>query len=321
MYQEPDRKNINMSKKQIVDELHRSARKNFERRKYVMVGMNDTFQADLIEMIPFAKQNNDYRYILMVIDVFSKRAWARALKNKTGQEVTNAMSTIFNEKPKNIPKNIHTDDGKEFFNQHFQRLLKRYKINHYSTFTKMKASIVERLNRTIMNKLWRQFNLQGSHKWVSHIQRTIDSYNSSIHRTIKMRPIDVNAKNQHDLLRTVYKQNNILKLGEPHKFKLNDYVRISKFKTLFEKGYTPNWTTEIFRVIKIRPTNPVTYDICDLNNKTIKGSFYEYELQHTKKHEIYLIEKVLKKKDNKIFVKWLGFDDSHNSWINKKDFV
>lgn len=310
-----------MSKKQIVDEIHRGARKNFPRRKYLMVGINDTFQADLIEMIPFADQNKEYRYILMVIDVFSKRAWARGLKNKTGQEVTKAMSSIFHDNPNNIPKNLHTDEGKEFYNQHFQRLLKKHNINHYSTFTKMKASICERLNRTILNKIWRQFNLQGSHKWLSHLQPIINGYNSSIHRTIKMRPIDVDKKNERILLRTVYKSNNILSLSEENKFKINDFVRISKFKTIFEKGYTPNWTTEIFRVAKVLHTNPIPYSLSDLNDKQIKGCFYAYELQRTQNHEIYLVEKILKRKGNKIFVKWLGFDESHASWINREDFV
>lgn len=310
-----------MSKKQIVDEIHRSARKNFPRRKYLMVGINDTFQADLIEMIPFADQNNGYRYILMVIDVFSKRAWARALKNKTGIETTKAMKSIFDDNPKHIPRNLHTDDGKEFFNQHFQRLLQKYNINHYSTYTKMKASIIERLNRTFLSKLWRLFNLNGSHKWVSHLQPIIDSYNSTIHRKIKMRPIDVNEKNVQSLLRSVYKDNNTLNLSEESIFKINDYVRISKFKTLFEKGYTPKWTTEIFRVTKVLPTNPITYRLSDLDDNEIKGCFYKHELQRTEKHEIYLVEKILKRKSNKILVKWLGFDESHASWINKEDFV
>lgn len=257
----------------------------------------------------------------MVIDVFSKRAWARALKNKTGIETTKAMKSIFDDNPKHIPRNLHTDDGKEFFNQHFQRLLQKYNINHYSTYTKMKASIIERLNRTFLSKLWRLFNLNGSHKWVSHLQPIIDSYNSTIHRKIKMRPIDVNEKNVQSLLRSVYKDNNTLNLSEESIFKINDYVRISKFKTLFEKGYTPKWTTEIFRVTKVLPTNPITYRLSDLDDNEIKGCFYKHELQRTEKHEIYLVEKILKRKSNKILVKWLGFDESHASWINKEDFV
>lgn len=311
-----------MSKQEIVKEIHRAARKNFQRRKYLMVGINDTHQADLIEMIPFADQNCGYRYILMVIDVFSKRAWARELKNKTGAEVTKAIESIYNDSLQ-IPRNLHTDEGKEFYNQHFQRLMKKHKINHYSTFTKLKASIIERLNRTIMNKLWQQFNLQGSHKWRKNIQSIMKTYNSTIHRTIKMRPIDVNEENEERLLRTIYKQNNTINTYNEIevKFHVNDYVRLSKFKSLFEKGYTPNWTTEIFRVTKILPTEPTTYLLADLNDKPIAGCFYEKELQRTKNHDVYLIEKMLKQKGNKILVKWLGFDESHASWINKEDFV
>lgn len=310
-----------MSKKQLVDELHRSARRNFARRNYEMRGMNDTFQADLIEMIPFANQNRGYRYILMVIDVFSKRAWAKPLKNKTGKEVTKAMETIFKENSYHIPSNLHTDEGKEFYNQYFQHLMKEHRINHYSTFSKMKASIVERLNRTILNKLWRQFNLQGSHKWLNHLQPIIEKYNATMHRTIKMKPKDVNEKNQEFLLTTVYKPNQTLILGNINKFKTGDYVRISKFKSIFEKGYTPNWSTEIFRIAKTLPTEPVTYRLIDLNDKEIKGCFYAHELLKTQNKDIYLVEKIIKRKGNKLFVKWLGFDQSHNSWINSVDLI
>lgn len=310
-----------MSKKLVIEELHRGARKSFPRRHYVMRGVNDTFQADLVEMIPWSNQNNGYRYILMVIDVFSKLAWAKELKNKTGEEVSKAMSSIFEKNSNNTPRNLHTDQGKEFYNQSFQRLMKKYEINHYSTYSKLKASIVERFNRTILHQLWRQFNLQGSHKWLNHLQPIIKRYNSTVHHTIKMRPIDVNVQNQDHLLHTVYKQNQTINVNKKCKFKVNEYVRISKFKSLFEKGYTPNWSTEIFRIVRVLPTEPVTYRLVDLNDEEIKGCFYENELLKTTLTDIYLIEKVIRKKGKKLFVKWLGFDDSHSSWIDTKDFV
>lgn len=314
-----------MSEKQrIVQELHRSARKNFPRRSYVMRGINDTFQADLIEMIPWANENRGYRYILMMIDVFSKRAWAKALKNKTGSEVTKAMATIFETIPKSIPHNLHTDEGKEFYNAQFQRLMRKHMINHYSTYSTKKASIVERLNRTIMNRLWPLFNLQGSHKWLDKLQPIIDSYNRTKHRTIKMRPIDVNEKNESILLQTVYRKNQTLNVednNKNNKFRINDYVRISKYKSLFEKGYTPNWSTEIFRIVKVIPTEPPTYHLSDLNGERIKGCFYGYELLKTKSTEVYLVEKIIRRKGNKVLVKWLGFDDSHSSWINANDVL
>lgn len=183
-----------MSKEQVVFELHRPARKNFKRRRFEMRGINDTFQIDLVEMIPFASENRGYKYLLMVIDTFSKYAWIKKLKNKTGKEVTKAMEDILKENPDRCPANIQSDLGKEFYNSHFQGLMKHYHINHYSTFTKLKASIVERFNRTFLNKLWQQFSLQGSYKWLAHFENIVQVYNRTRHRTIKMRPIDVNER-------------------------------------------------------------------------------------------------------------------------------
>lgn len=129
-----------MTKEGVVNEIHGSVRKIFQRRAYQMRGIDDTFQIDLIEMIPHSNVNSNYKYILTVIDVFSKYGWTRPLKNKTGQEVTNAMQSIF-DADKRIPKNIHSDEGKEFYNKIFRNLMKKYRINHYSTHTKLNASV------------------------------------------------------------------------------------------------------------------------------------------------------------------------------------
>lgn len=311
----------NLKKETIVNELHRNARKNFNRRCFEMRGIDDTFQADLIEMIPYAKQNKNYKYILTVIDVFSKFAWAIPIKSKTGKEVTKAMQFVFISDNR-IPKNLHTDQGKEFYNSNFNLLMNQNKINHYSTFSKLKASIAERFNRTLLTKLWKYFSFQGTYKWINILKNIVNDYNNTKHRTINMKPIDVNKNNEKILLSTVYKKNNTLFVNhEKNQFKKNDFVRISKYKHIFEKGYTPNWTTEIFKIYKVQKTNPVTYLIKDLNEKKIKGSFYQYELQKTKYPNIYLIEKIVRTKGNQLYVKWLGFSNDYNSWINKKDFV
>lgn len=168
-----------MSKQQLVREIHHDARKNFERRKYSMRGIADTLQADLIEMQQFKRENRGYRYILIVIDVFSKRAYAEPLKDKTANEVTKAMGSIFDKVGQPI-QNLHTDDGKEFFNSTMKQLLARYDdINHYSTYSVKKASIVERLIRTIKRKLYMQFNLRGSYKWYDILQKVIQTYNNT----------------------------------------------------------------------------------------------------------------------------------------------
>lgn len=308
---------LSMSRKQIVDELHKSARKNFPRRRVIVKGINDLLQADLVEMIPYASVNKNYKYLLTVINVFSKYAWAIPLKTKTATEVTGAMNSIL-EKLKTPPTNIQTDDGKEFFNNQFKQLMKKYGINHYSTYSGLKASIVERFNRTLKNNMWKQFSMQGSYKFLNILQQLVDKYNNAKHRTIKIKPNQVNEKNERKLLNTVY---NRIKMFKKGKFKVGDHVRISKNRKTFEKGYTPNWTTEIFSIRKVQLTNPVTYLLEDYRKQPIKGGFYEFELQRVKYSETYLVEKVLKRRGDTLFVKWLGFGNEHNSWINKKDMI
>lgn len=306
-----------MSKKKVVvDELHKPARKNFERRKVIIRGFDDLWQIDLVEMGAYAAENKGYRYMLTVIDCFSKFAWAKELKTKTGVEVTKAMESIFNYGRQ--PKNIQSDDGKEFFNKNFQDLMKKFKINHYSTFSVMKASIVERFNRTLKQHMWKSFSFQGSYKWLSILPKIILKYNDTVHRTIKMKPNCVRKSHEEELMRNVYNGGiDYTKLRNKRKFKVGDTVRISKYKHIFEKGYTPNWTTELFKIKKVQSTYPLTYLIEDYQNQSIKGGFYGYELQKVKYDDVYLIEKILKKKGSKVFVKWLGFDNTHNTWINK----
>ena len=266
-------------------------------------------------MIPYARENSNYKYLLTVINAFSKFAWAVPLKTKTGLEVEEAIKSILSGM-KTIPSNIQTDDGKEFFNKDFKHLVKKYGINHYSTYSGLKASIVERFNRTLKNKMWKQFSMQGNYKWLDILKPLVDKYNDTKHSTIKMKPNQVNRKNEKKLLKTVYSR---IKIFNGAKFKMGDNVRISKNRHIFEKGYTPNWTTEVFSIRKVQITNPVTYLLEDYQQQPVKGGFYEYELQKVKYPDIYLVEKVLRRKGEKVYVKWLGFPSQHNSWIPVKD--
>lgn len=138
-----------MSKRILINELHKSARKNFQRRRVITKGIDDLWQADLVDMSTYAKQNRGFHFLLTVIDTFSKYAWVVPLKNKNAESVTNAMASIFKTKSSTtktfrIPRNLQTDDGLEFFNSKFTELMKKHKINHYSVYTHLKASICER---------------------------------------------------------------------------------------------------------------------------------------------------------------------------------
>lgn len=303
----------------VINELHRSARKNFPRRRVIIKGLNDLLQIDMAEMRAYAKVNKGFKYILVVINVFSKFVWCEPVKNKTAKEVTSAMEKIL-KRMKTTCRNLQSDRGTEFINSNFKALMHKWKINHYSTYSNLKASVIERLIRTLKNKIWKQFSLQGNYKWLDLLPEIVKKYNNTVHHTIKLKPINVGKENEQQLLNTVYSH---LKTVDPRKikFKVNDYVRISKYKEAFTKGYIPNWSNEIFKITRVKLTNPTTYELQDSENKPILGGFYEFELQKVKHPNLFLVEKVLRRKKNKVYVKFLGLSNNHNEWISKKELI
>ena len=255
--------------------------------------------------------------MLTVTDIVSKYAWVAPLKNKQSSTLKNSLNELFKKGRK--PLNLHVDKGTEFYNKEVKNLLNKYNIHLYSTYSHLKASIVERFNRTLKGLMWKKFTLNGNNKWIDLLDNLVEKYKKTKHRTIGMKPVDVNECNVTKVIdrirnTTYYK----LKEKKPS-FKIGHVVRISKEKHIFEKGYTANWTAENFTIIKVRPTTPVTYKIKDYRDEVIDGNFYEEELKKCKYPNKYLIERVLKKKGEKLFVKWLGFDNTHNQWIHKSE--
>lgn len=310
-----------MSKLDVINEIHKYARVNFPRRSVEMKDIDDLWQADLIDMQFISKKNSGYKYILVVIDTFSKYAWAIPLKCKRKEIVCKAFKTLL-EKGRQ-PKNLQTDFGTEFYNDQFKNLTNTFNINHYSTYTTKKASIVERLIRTLKSKLYKEFSLKGTYKWTDGtLNKIIKDYNNTYHRTIDQKPCEVNSSNKRMILERYQLQKQQSRvINQLRHLKVGDFVRISKHKGVFEKGYTPNWSTEIFKIIKVNETNPITYLIEDSRGQPILGAFYSQELQKTKHPNVYLVERVLKKKGNKVLVKWLGLPSDENSWIDKTNII
>ena len=145
--------------------------------------------------------------------------------------------------------------------------------------------------------------------YIDKLDDIVNEYNNTYHRTIKMEPVDVKNNAYIDFKKEVN--------DKDPKFKVGDNVRISKYKNIFAKGYTPNWSEEIFVISRIKNIVPWAYVINNLNGEETIGTFYEKELQKTSKKE-FRIEKVLKKKVDKLYFKWEGYDNSFNSWIDKK---
>ncbi|KAK7595197.1 hypothetical protein V9T40_001630 [Parthenolecanium corni] len=292
----------------IAKELHAPARRIYNRRQVQLGGINDTWQMDLMDFQKYKRDNSGFAFILLVIDIFTKFIWLRPLKDKSGPEVAKALRNIIHSCPFGPPKNLQSDEGKEFLNKYCEEIYKKEKINFYHVFTHLKAAIAERAIRTIKSKLYQHFTAKGSYKWTEILQNVANEYNERIHRTTKMAPALIT--NRQDEKR-VYHNLKVPKLSiKVPKFKVGDTVRISKFKAVFAKGYTPNWSTELFTIDKIFKTLPTTYELKDEDGNLIKGKFYEEELQRTEYPTTYLIERVISKnpKNKTMKVKWLGID-------------
>ena len=156
-------------------------------------------------------------------------------------------------------------------------------------------------------------------KYIDVLDDFVERYNNKRHSSIKMTPVEASKKeNEVRVYRNLYPD--LTRRAMRAKFKTGDKVRILKKKGLFEKGFTPNWTEEVFTVSKIQRTNPVTYKITDYIGEEIQGTFYEQELQKTSQED-YRIEKIVKKGKTRSLVKWKGYPESFNSWVDNKDLI
>ena len=178
----------------------------------------------------------------------------------------------------------------------------------YSTNNEGKSVVAERFIRTLKSKIYKYMTSISKNVYIDKLNVIVNKYNNTYHTTIKMKPINVKDN-------TYINTDKEITYKDP-KFKVGDYVRISKYKNIFAKGYMPNWSEEVFLVDKIKNTVPWTYVINDLNGEEITGTFYKNELQKTNQKE-FRIEKLIKRKRDNFYVKWKVYDNSFNSWINK----
>ena len=199
------------------------------------------------------------------------------------------------------------------------KYFENHNIKIYYTHSNLKAVIIERFNRSLRELMMKAFVKNNNNIWYNILPKLIKTYNNRYHRTIKMKPININKSNEKHIKNSVYNYNIT---NKKPKYKINDLVRISlKRRQLFDKP-TGNikWSEELFKIYKINKSNVITYQIKDMNDEIIKGIFYERELLKTKNTtNEYIIEKILKTKGNQMYVKWRGYSNNFNSWVNKSD--
>lgn len=302
--------------KQLSLELHKPVKNKFKRKRVIVHNAFDTFAIDLADMNAYTEYNDEHRYMITCIDIFSRFAWAVPIKTKDSETVLEAFKKILKSSRKH-PKKIHADDGSEWKSV-FSDFLKQKNITMYHTYSQFHAPMIERFHRTLKQKINMYFTENNTFTYYKVLPKLLKEYNETLHSSIKMKPIDaIKAKNHDEVYKNQYGEMNDSKI-EPPKYDIGDNVRISRVKGTFEKdGY--NWSMEIFKIVGINYGNPVTYLIQDSNDEILQGSFYEQELQKTKLNDIFLIDKILKKNKNKYFVSWLGYPERFNSWIDKKN--
>lgn len=302
--------------------LHKPVIRRFPRNKYILSNFNELWQADLSDMRTYNQYNDGFNYILCVIDVFSKYAFARAIKKKNSETIKKCFDSIFTE-AEATPRHLQSDKGSEFVSRDVKQFLKQKNINYYTTNNPdIKASIVERFQRTLKMKMWRYFTHNNTYKYIDILQDLVYSYNHSFHSSIKMRPCEVNSNNIMTVWSNLYDRDKNKNMIERSTFKVGDYVRITKYKHIFQKGYESNWSDEIFVISSIVKRLPwIVYKLTDLENEQIVGTFYGRELQKVTYAPTtkFKIDKIIRSRYSgsrkEVFVKWKGYPDKFNSWI------
>ena len=277
--------------------LHKPARRRFKRRRVIVSGLRQQWQADLVDLLHLKKDNDGMTFLLTVaaLDSTFSRGW---------------------------PKTLQTDQGLEFLNKSVQAILKKHDIHHFSTHNaETKASIMERFNRTLKTRMWRYFTKHQTWRYIDVLQDLVQSYNNTHHRSIGMAPSQVSYQNQEQVWQRLYGHDG---KGVP-KLRVSDRVRISKYKGKFEKGYAANWSEEMYTIHEVHPSDPPVYRLRDDLGEVLEGTFYEMELQKVSVPVDKLYYAVLQRRKvgrrTEALVKWFGYHSKFNSWIDAKALV
>lgn len=294
--------------------LHKPVIRKFKRRKTI-AGLEEQLQIDLIDVSAYSKFNDGIKFLLTCIDVFSKKAEIAVLLRKDAKSVSEAFERVL-QKLKFKPLYVHSDQGTEFLNATFRKLLKRRGIKAFSTKdATIKCGIVERFNRTIMQKIYRYFEFKNSRRYADVLSDIVRSYNSTKHSSTGFAPSNITHQNKEKVWLKLFNRPTTKSKSD---LSIGTYVRIPKEKRAFAKGYAGGWTREVFRIKIIHRTAPRTFSLEDLAGEAIEGAFYEKELAKTPLPEFYDIERVLDRRGDQFLVKYRGYPAKFNEWVDNK---
>jgi transposase InsO family protein len=258
--------------------LHKPVIRKFQRSKIFAPFKNALWESDLTDVANLKRNNGGVRFLLVAVDVFSKYAYAQPLISKHGKTVASAFQRILSKS--NHPRQLRTDQGSEYKNVHFKRLMKKYNINHYTTLEgDIKTGVAERFNRTIKGRIYKLMTSTGSRTYIHQLQKLVDAYNSVPHSVTKVAPKMVNKLNTAAIYKRIYGREREETENHRPKLLVGDNVLITNENTIYSRGFTANFKKEIFKIKKVVMHYPFRYLLEDANNEPILGSFYIQELQ------------------------------------------
>ena len=313
---------------QEVYQVHKEPPKHVPTESIIVDFMDEQWDIDILVM-PVRKggKNQNYRYLLGCIDLFSRFVWARLLRSKSATEVARAFKDILGEGRKCM--RVRSDNGGEFRGRAFQDLLQSENIHHIVAYGHIKANFIERWFKTFQMKYYRYAYHANTSKFIDIVQNIVASYNNTIHGTTKMRPSDVNPANALELYDRVYTPVIVKRAQETVEptLSVGDLVRISLFKDRFKRSYTQHFSEEVFEIFRVILTHPVRFRIRDLQLSAVEGSFYRGELKRVNASDVseinWKIERVISsrrvKGRKKSLVKWFGYPSKFNTLLNTSD--
>ncbi len=242
-------------------------------------GIGEILQADLLDMHQLSRFNRGHKFILCVMDIFTKQAWTFPLKSKASPEVAAAFCKVLEDVS---PKFLQTDQGKEFTGKPFQRLLDQNNIKWYHTFSDTKAACVERFNRTLRDRLKKHFEEKDTNNWIKELPTITSNYNHTTHSALGVCPSEVTKTNERDIWIRLYAKSTEAPIRkQKYRFEIGNRVRVVNKKGTFGRGYVQQWSTEIFTIRRryLKSRAIPAYEIEDDKSNPILGFYYESELQ------------------------------------------
>ena len=309
----------------------RGVRRTFARPRVMVDGANAMWDVDLADVSNTDEENDGTKFILVTVDVFSRRAHLRPLRGKTSDDVIGALRSIFEEEK---PVKMRSDKGSEFVNRKVAKFLKNANVLQSVTQNEVKANYAERFIKTLKNKLHHLFLRKQDLRYLEVLQDLADGYNNTVHESIATTPNRAAKKNKEDELwedqyvypfwKDLQKRRGKKEKKKKNRFayKIGQRVKISFLREPFSREYHQKWTSEIFTIRKRRKLTAIpVYEIDDFAGDTVKGIFYQNELQKVEfdPDQAFKVEKIVDRRgrgrNKQVKVRWLGWPKKYDQWL------